>query len=149
MRLGDIMSTEVSTVSPSESAEAAWELMRRGNFRHLVVVDKKRVVGVLSQRDLGGPRGAALRKGKLVEELMTPDVVSAPAGITVRAAANLMRGNVIGCLPVIEGSQKGAKIAGIVTTSDLLDLVGRGAAKPIALTERPTLPRRGVRRRTP
>ena len=37
-------------------------------------------------------------------------------------AANLMRGRTIGCVPVVEGR----RLVGIVTASDLLQLLGRG-----------------------
>jgi CBS-domain-containing membrane protein len=39
---------------------------------------------------------------------------------TIRQAANLLRGRTIGCLPVMEDS----KLVGIVTVTDLLELVG-------------------------
>jgi CBS-domain-containing membrane protein len=35
-----------------------------------------------------------------------------------------MRGHVIGCLPIVDGK----RLVGIVTTSDLLDMIGRESA---------------------
>jgi len=120
MRLGEIMTRDVKTATPGESAEDAHRRMRLHRIRHLVVMDGKRVVGVVSERDLGGSRGAALRTGRSVEDLMAREVATAAPDTTIRQAANMMRGRTIGCLPVMESS----KLVGIVTVTDLLDLVG-------------------------
>lgn len=120
MRLGEIMTRDVKTAAPGESADDAYQRMRVHRIRHLVVMDGKRVVGVVSERDLGGGREAAARSGRTVEELMARDVATAGPETTIRQAANRMRGRTIGCLPVVEGS----KLVGIVTVTDLLDLVG-------------------------
>jgi acetoin utilization protein AcuB len=126
MRLQEIMNRDVRTVSPSLAAEDAYQLMRQAQVRHLAVMEGPRLVGVLSERDLGSSRGGAGRKNRLVVELMTPHTITASPETTVREAANLLRGHIIGCLPVLEGR----KVVGIVTTTDLLELIGRGAARP-------------------
>jgi acetoin utilization protein AcuB len=120
MRLADIMTRDVKTATPREPADDAYGRMRLHRIRHLVIMEGKRVVGVLSERDLGGARGASVRGGRTVEELMARDVATATPETTVRQAANLLRGRTIGCLPVMEGS----KLLGIVTVTDLLELVG-------------------------
>lgn len=126
MRLEEVMSTDVETVKPDESAEVAWNRMRVRRVHHLVVLDRKRVVGIISDRDLGGSKGAQLRKGHTVEELMTPNAAIAKPTTTLRQAANLMRGRSIGCLPVL----KGDKLVGMVTVTDLLETMGRGRLRP-------------------
>jgi acetoin utilization protein AcuB len=141
MRLNEIMSKGVVTVSPNTSADAAWEQLWRDRFHHLVVMDGKRVVGVLSDRDLGGPRGQRLRSGRSVSDLMSASIVAAGPKTTLRQAANLMRGRSIGCLPILEGG----RLKGIVTVSDLLEQIGRGAERPIAKGKRWTLSDRGPR----
>ncbi len=125
MRLGEIMTQDVKTAAVGEPAEEAYRRMRLHEIRHLVVVDGKRVVGVLSERDLGGSAGAVLRTGRNVEDLMARDVATASPGTTVRQAANLLRGRSIGCLPVMEDS----RLVGIVTVTDLLELVGEVVRK--------------------
>lgn len=47
---------------------------------------------------------------------------------TVRRTANLMRGRNIGCLVATRNGQ----LAGIVTVSDLLDLLGKGGERRVA-----------------
>ena len=143
MRLVDLMATSVKTISPTDSAETAWQRMRIDGVHHLVVLDRHAVVGVISNRDLGGARGARMREGLQVRDLMSAHVVSAPPDTTLRSAANLMRGRSIGCLPVMD---KGA-VRGIITVTDLLEMIGKGAERPVAKAERAVLRGRGQRRK--
>jgi CBS domain-containing protein len=53
---------------------------------------------------------------------MSPNVATIEENETVRRAANVMRGRSIGSLVVL----RGGRLAGIVTVSDLLDLLGKG-----------------------
>lgn len=91
MRLGDIMETAVDTIGLEDRAELAWERMRLGRFHHLVVMNDRAVVGVLSDRDLGGARGARLREGRQVADLMTLNVVTATPTTTLREAAKAVQ----------------------------------------------------------
>ncbi|CAG2093719.1 CBS domain-containing protein [Xanthomonas arboricola] len=50
--VSEIMSTQVVTVSPSDTVERCMQLMTDGRFRHLPVVDNGRVQGVISIGDL-------------------------------------------------------------------------------------------------
>jgi CBS domain-containing protein len=106
--------------------------MQREGIRHLVVVDGKRLLGILSDRDLGGREGAELRRGRLVRELMTTPVASAKRDTTLRQAANLMRGRLIGSVPVVENG----RVVGIVTATDVLDELGRGSTRPAVAARR-------------
>jgi acetoin utilization protein AcuB len=75
---------------------------------------------------------------------MTSPVVTARPETTLRQAANLLRGRTIGCLPVLEEG----RLLGIVTTTDLLELIGRGAERPVAKSRRFILKGRGPRRKS-
>jgi len=135
MRIQDVMTTNVRTVSPTTNAGSAWELMRSKGIHHLVVTRDDKVVGMLSDRDAGGSRGAAVRDGRMVAELMSGRVVTVEPETTIRRAANLMRGRSIGSLVVA----KQGRPVGIVTVTDLLDLLGRGAQRPAPVGGRATL----------
>lgn len=135
MRLREIMSSPVATIGPKATASVAWARMRKRDIRHLVVMDGARLVGILSERDLGGRNGAELRRGRTVEELMTPRTVSATPETTLRQAANLMRGRQVGSLPVLDGD----RLVGIVTATDVLDELGRGSTRPAVRAARRTL----------
>jgi len=127
MRVADVMTKGVQTAPSTMPAFEAWELMRRKGIRHLVVLDDGDVAGVLSERDAGGRRGANLRADATIGDLMTVHPVTIAPDATIRRAASVMRGRTIGCLPVVDGKKK---LAGIVTVSDLLELLGRGIDRP-------------------
>src|SRR5690606_16090677 len=80
---------------------------------------------------------AASARGRTVRDLMTADPVSASPNTTIRQAANLMRGRTIGCLLVVEKGH----VVGIVTTTDVLDQLGRGATRGKVRIERPPVRR--------
>jgi CBS domain-containing protein len=130
MRVQEVMTENVRTVPVDTPAEQAWSLMKTDGIHHLVVTDGRRIVGILSDRDGGRRSAGAPRDFATVQELMTKPVVTIAPDATVRQAANMMRGRTIGCLPVTRGS----RLIGIVTTSDLLDAVGRGLDRPSRAT---------------
>lgn len=132
MRLQEIMNADVVTIRPDQTATAAWTLMQRQRIRHLVVSEDSRLLGVVSERDLGGRDGTAVRRGRLVRDLMTPEVATASPTTTLRQAANLMRGRLIGSLPVVEDG----RLVGIVTATDVLDELGRGSTRPAVRAQR-------------
>lgn len=121
MRLKHVMTTPVWSIAPDVDASVAWEQMQRSRIRHLVVVEGERIVGILSQRDLGGTHGPAVCQGKCVSELMNSNVLVASPETSLSRAAQMMRGEMIGCLPIVEGKE----LVGIVTTSDLLDIIAQ------------------------
>jgi CBS domain-containing protein len=144
MRVQDVMTKGVKTIAPTAAAEDARNMMRVNRIHHLVVTRANRVVGVLSDRDAGGRRGAAIRVGTVVADLMTAPAVTVEPTTTVRQAANVMRGRSIGCLVVAERG----RALGIVTVSDLLELVGRGLDRGAATATRPTLNHRAPHRKS-
>lgn len=143
MRVQDVMTREVQTISPMKPAEEAWEAMRTRRIHHLVVTDGSKIVGVLSDRDVGGRNGGTLRRNRIVSELMTDRVVTVNPDATVRKAANLMRGRSIGCLVVAKASRP----VGIVTVADLLMLIGRGTERPTAAAQRRIINHRAPHRK--
>jgi acetoin utilization protein AcuB len=144
MRVQDVMTQPVKTIVPTAVAKDAWHVMRLNRIRHLVVTKANRVVGVLSDRDAGGRRGAAIRENSTVADLMTAPAVTVEPTLTVHQAANLMRGRSIGCLVVVESG----RVIGIVTVSDLLELVGRGLDRGAVTTSRRTLSHRAPHRKS-
>lgn len=139
MRLKEIMSRNVETSGPTLDAEGARARMTSRRIHHLVVLEKGKVLGIVSDRDLGGSRGATLRAGRTVADLMTRQVIFGAPDMTLRQAAGRLRGYAIGCLPVLEEG----KLVGIVTISDLLALLARGAERPVPRARRWTLKHRG------
>jgi CBS domain-containing protein len=144
MRVQDVMTERVRTIGPSAAASVAWNLMRLHGIHHLVVTEGNRLVGVFSDRDAGSRRGGAITMNKAVADLMTAPALTVEPTTTVRQAANLMRGRSIGCLVVV----KSGRVVGIITVSDLLDLVGRGLDRGAGMTDRPALHHRAAHRKS-
>jgi acetoin utilization protein AcuB len=140
MRLQDIMSREVKSVAATATVSEARSVMKLNGIRHLLVLERGDVVGVVSDRDLGGRTGS--NDQRQLGAVMTDNVVTAAPETTVRQAANLLRGRTIGCLPIVDDG----KAVGIVTTTDLLDLIGRGSERPVQRVDRWILRGRGPRR---
>lgn len=143
MRIQDVMTRNVTTVSAAATADEAWTLMRMKRIHHLVVLEGADVVGLISERDLGGRHGATVRDARLVSELMTANVITIEPETTVRKAANLLCGRSIGSLVVV----RDRRVVGIITTADLLELVGRGTERPVVESRRPILSHRAPHRK--
>lgn len=112
------MTREPVTVAPSTSVAEAVESMHGHGIRHLPVLERGRLVGLLSDRDLcpaladADPAGS----GALVSDFMTPDPLTVGPRTSVDAAARLMTERKLGCLPVLEDG----RLVGVVTKTDLL-----------------------------
>ena len=140
MRIKDVMSRKVFTVDLHEPLERARSKMTLRRVHHLVVVDGRNVVGLVSAELLAWGEAAGIAR---VEDVMFRHVVSGTPDLNIREAANLLRGRTVGALPIFEGE----RLVGIVTISDLLDLLGRGAERPVPSSRRWTLRDRGKKPR--
>ena len=143
MHVRDFMKTRVDSISGADSAENALTKMRQKRIRHLVVTRGRDVLGVVSERDLK-QLGPSSRRAQTVEQVMSFPVVTASPDTTLRKAANLLRGRTVGCLAVMEDG----KLVGILTITDLLELVGRGAERPVPARKRWVMKGRGPRRKS-
>jgi acetoin utilization protein AcuB len=126
MKVKDVMQHPVMTADLCDPAEAAWATMEKRGVRHLVVVSGERVVGVLSDAQLGGLRGLAARRGQAVGELLSGALAVIDPDRDVSEAARLLLLHEVSCLPVIHQST----LVGIVTAADLLRLVAKGTLVP-------------------
>lgn len=124
MRLQDIMNRSVETVAPTDSLVLANELMWRKRIHHLVVMDGQRVVGVISDTDLGGPNAQDIPDNRTVSDFMTPLLVTGEPTMTVDRAINIFRERHLHSLPVMDGET----LVGIVTMTDIENLARRGTS---------------------
>ena len=141
MRLKDVMSTRVKTIERHEPLARAQNVMNLQHIHHLVVVDGPQVVGLVTDEAL--VRGEAEGIAR-VEDVMCRHLVSASPEMTVRQTATLMRGRTVGALPVFEHQ----RLVGVVTVSDLLDLLGKGVVRPLEASRCGTVRRPGAKRGT-
>lgn len=138
MQLREIMSKPAEVVAPEESVSSARARMSRARVHHLVAARGRDVLGIVSERDLDGAAPETP-----IEAVMSSPAVTAPASMTVREAAKVLRGHGIGSLPILERG----RVVGIVTITDLLALLGKGALHVNPQTGRFVLWRRGAARR--
>jgi CBS domain-containing protein len=129
----DIMSSPAITVSPDATLPAANAMMKEKQIRHLPVVEKGRLVGIVSRGDLREASISAsinadqyelhfMLNRLTVGKLMTRKVRTVTPDALVVDAADLMTEHKIAGLPVVDS--EGAVI-GIVTESDLLKMLVR------------------------
>jgi CBS domain-containing protein len=118
MKIADLMSRRVHVAGPDLDAETAWWCLQQLHVCHLVVVDdREQVIGLLSERELGGRFGTQTRHLRSVRDLMVSNPILLDPEMEVHQAAELIRGLSISCFPVVSG----AALVGIITISDLLD----------------------------
>jgi CBS domain-containing protein len=122
MTVRDVMTPKVLTIAADETMENAGIQMTEAGVHQLVVRGKRGgVVGVVGRGDISGaPRTARIR------DYMPRRLLSVHPDTPIGHAAALMRAYAIGSLPVISGR----RLVGIVTVSDILDLVEGGDALP-------------------
>ncbi|MBL0215300.1 MAG: CBS domain-containing protein [Myxococcales bacterium] len=119
LKVADLMSTALLTVKASESVTDAHAEMELGLIRHLLVVDDRgKLVGVLSDRDLL----SASKRHRKVAELMSRDVITVRPESPASEAAALMLDHRISSVPVVDGH---GTLVGLVTQTDYLDLARR------------------------
>lgn len=51
-RVGEVMSAQLVVVDPAESYETCLNRMREAQVRHVIVLDQRRLAGIVSLRDL-------------------------------------------------------------------------------------------------
>ena len=138
MRIQDVMSKNVVSVPREMEVAIARERLRTEEIDHLVVVDGKRVIGVVAGRDI-----LRVSDDKPLSTVMSRNVVTIRPEATLRHAAGVMRGRDVGCLPVVQDG----RLVGIVTTSDLLTALAKGETHPAPPAGRVVLRKRGPRKR--
>lgn len=119
MRVRDTMTHRVVSVRPEDTLSLAAQAMVWAGIRHLPVIERGALVGVLSERDVLRHRATSLELDPLrsrVRQAMVTAVEVADPEEELGAAAQRMMAKRIGCLPVVE---HGAVI-GMLTTTDVL-----------------------------
>ncbi len=135
LRVSDVMTTPVHTLRLDDTITSAMALFERYRFHHAVIVEKREVVGVLSDRDILKTVSPfvgvdAMERAqdthtlqKRVHQIVSRRVISVAPDETVANAAHLMRAQRVSCLPVIDPS---GGLVGIVTPRDLLRWFSQG-----------------------
>ncbi len=121
MLIREIMKTDVITINPETTLCEAYEIMNVNKIRHLPILDGKKLSGIVTDRDLRYTTSRLAERPfdptAKVSEIMTKKVITAHPDDPIEAAARVMRDLKISSLVV----QENGKVAGIVTSIDLLD----------------------------
>lgn len=122
------MELKVVTVNPLDNVQHAYTLMQKYNIRHLLVTDAGKLLGVLSDRDLLkvgdiDDHGILHAPNELVDKIMTHNPITATKSTPISELCKLMADNHFDCVPIVDGE----KVAGLVTSYDILRLVEKSA----------------------
>ena len=135
MLVRDRMTTPPITMDVRGSTAEAHGLMRHYDIRRVLILQKGRLVGIVSRTDLmralpsptsllGAQEMPGLLLRASVKEIMTPNPIAVTPNQPIEEAAVIMRREKIGGLPVVEDGQ----LIGVITESDIfqafVDLTG-------------------------
>jgi CBS domain-containing protein len=138
IRVEELMTREVITLSPSHTLFRAASVMAKHSISHVVVTEGKTPVGMISKSDLAsyapvnsGRSALERASGKggyskayvvpLVADLMRDSLVTIEPANTLGRASEVMLEQGISSLPVVEGDS----LVGIITKSDLVRAVAK------------------------
>ena len=114
MKLSEIMTKNPQAIDPRETVGQAFHAMTLGGIRHLPVVERGRLIGIVTDRDL---RAYAGSPEVLVGWIMTTEPKVGKPDEDAREVARRMAEMKIGCLPVVD---EVGGVVGIVTIVDIL-----------------------------
>lgn len=126
--VGEIMTGDLVGLDCRASLDDAIELMESEGVRHLPILEGRRLVGVLSERDVLEATGwlpPSLRgaleapTGDVASSMSKPVVSASPEDTLVTACLRIVEWGV-GCLPVLDNGF----LAGMLSETDLLEAYG-------------------------
>jgi len=128
MSIKSIMSKSVISVEIDSSLKEVKELFDRNNFHHLLVVNKKCLVGVISDRDLLSILspfvGTAVETERdtatlefIAQDIMSTQMQTLTIDADIYDAVDLFNVNKISCIPVVNNENHPV---GIVSWRDIM-----------------------------
>ncbi len=116
--VADCMTRELVTMREGDDLALAESILRLGGIRHIPVVRERKLVGLVTHRDMLrtgalGPKGRGMR----AEDIMTREVTTVAPRTSLAQAARLMLKHKYGCLPVCDEDRT---LVGIITESDFV-----------------------------
>jgi len=125
------MNQNVITVDADDSMLDATKLLKEHNIRHLPVLEKGKLVGVITDRDLkrASPSDATTLEAHeilylianiKVREIMTRNPITVPYNFTIEEAAEILLQARISGMPVVD---KAGDVIGTITQTDLFKVL--------------------------
>ena len=126
MKVSDVMTRDVTTVRPDQTARDAAGFMLKVDAGSIPVIDGDRLIGMITDRDIA-VRGVAEGHGPEtpVRDLMTNDIVAARIDDDVEEIAVRMSQAQVRRLPVIDDQER---LCGIVSIGDITQKAEDGTA---------------------
>jgi CBS domain-containing protein len=117
MNIRDLMTSDVQTVSPTDTVQQAAGFMLSADTGSIPVCDGGKIVGMITDRDIA-VRGIGKGFGPdcSVADLMSKDVVCARDTDDVQAIAQQMSDKQVRRMPVLDADEK---LVGMVSLGDL------------------------------
>ena len=117
MKISELMTTDVETVGPEQTAREAASFMLRADAGSIPVIDGEKVVGMITDRDIA-VRGVAEGRGPdtPVSELMSDGIICAREDEDVDSVVQRMSDEQVRRLPVLDSEDR---LVGIVSLGDL------------------------------
>lgn len=146
------MSKKVITAGENDSMQTAIELMKENHIQMLPIMNKNRLVGIVTDRDLkraSASDATTLEIHELfyllckisLKDVMTKNPITVTEDLTIEEAAEILLKNRLSGMPVVNGS---GRLVGMITKSDifkvLIALTGigsRGIQYAFELEDRP------------
>tara|TARA_B100000686_G_scaffold334348_1_gene401452 strand:- start:238 stop:669 length:432 start_codon:yes stop_codon:yes gene_type:complete len=128
MKVKELMTKVMFTVSPEDPVDKVFILFHFENIRHLPVLERGKLMGIVSDRDLKKVIGSRKKmsvnesgttvtlSSRKVKNIMRRGVVTIGPEQRAADAAAIMAKRKIGALPVL----KREKLVGILTATDIL-----------------------------
>jgi len=142
-KVRDYMEMNVPIVAPTHTAYYVAELLYRTNLRRVIVTDKEKPIGIITESDLAFAEGLTFRsraktfrkrpgkspRGKyamvryylvpLASDIMTPHLITIEPEADLAEAADVMIVNGISSLPVVDNE----KLFGIISKANILKAI--------------------------
>ncbi len=118
IRVKEVMSTEVITVTPGDSLRSVLELIISTGHMGFPVVENSRVVGIITQSDILRVKLSELDR-TLVKDVMTKNIIYVLPNDSLDSALKKLLRYGVGRLPVVE-SKETMKLVGIITKKDII-----------------------------
>jgi len=141
VKVEDVMHTSVVTIDGNYTARQAAKMMDYRGVSSLVVISKKKLSGIITEKDLCT---RVMAKGKnpehmRVEEIMTQPVVITKPDMLLESAIQMMLVQGIKKLPVL-GGELGEDLVGILSLTDIVMLYPAMYASMKKLQENQLMP---------
>ncbi|MEO5611372.1 MAG: CBS domain-containing protein [Sphingomicrobium sp.] len=117
MKISDVMTSDVQTIGPDQTAREAAAFMLSADAGSIPVTEGDKLIGMITDRDIA-VRGVAKGHGPdtPVRDLMSSGIVSVNIDDDLGSVASKMSDAQVRRLPVVDGEQR---LCGIVSLGDL------------------------------